>query len=406
MSGQLLKLADAVSLEPFAGRAEADELLARVTLSVITEPGDKFAGWLLERYKAAEVVTVLKNDFNFAELISGQDRIELQESFGDLSQLFRDARQRWQPRFSQKAVELALAAAARLGARVIVPTGALWPESLSDLHSGAPHCLWLRGDARVLKLADRSLAIVGSRLASSYGEVVTQEIVSAAVAENLAIVSGGAYGIDAIAHRATLALEGFTIAVLAGGIDRLYPAGNHELLTEIAASNALISEQAPGSSPTKWRFLQRNRLIAALGSATVVVEAGIRSGALNTVNHAKLLERPIGVVPGRIDSPQSTGCHELLRSSAGQVDAVQLIASPSQAVALALGESFSTAATAVKDLSALEKRVLDALGVRALNEMQIATKAGLTALELQQGLGGLELRGLILRAAKGWVKVD
>ena len=130
------------------------------------------------------------------------------------------------------------------------------------------------------------------------------------------IVSGGAYGIDAAAHRATLASGGVTVAFLAGGADRLYPAGNSELLRRIASEGVVAAELPPGSAPTRWRFLMRNRLIAAAASATVVVEAGHRSGSLNTAGHAAHMGRPLGAVPGSVLSPASAGCHRLIREYA------------------------------------------------------------------------------------------
>ena len=410
---QLLAMAQQVAVLEANGRPSeivtpeiAADLIARITFSVITEPGDKFAGWLVRRFEPVDVVEALQQGFNFTSLLSRQDRGELEQRFGDVERLLKDATERWKPRFTLTAVESAIKTASLLGAKVLAPESAYWPAGLGLLGEGSPHCLWLRGNPRVLAVADRSLSIVGSRLASNYGERVTTELVSAAVAENLSVISGGAYGIDAIAHRATLALDGFTVAVMAGGIDRLYPAGNFELLNEIAKSNLLVSEQAPGASPTKWRFLQRNRLIAALGCATIVVEAGIRSGALNTVNHATAIGRPVGVVPGRIDSPQSAGCNELLRTRSTMTEEVTLIASPAQAIELALGIDGIAPEAEELRLTEFEKRVLDALTTRGLDETRVATKAGLTLAELQIGLGGLELKGLITRVTKGWVKVD
>ncbi len=398
--GQIAKaLGGVVEQSVLDDEAQAAGVLARATFSVLTEPGDRFAGWLLARYPAVEVVETLQSDFDFRALLDGSARDQLSQLFGDTASLFAAARERWQPRLSFSAVEKALEAARRLGAQLIVPTHSHWPASISLLGEGAPHCLWVRGDTRVLPLVARALALVGSRLATSYGEMATTELVSVAVEKSLAIVSGGAYGIDAIAHRATLALDGFTVAVLAGGIDRLYPAGNLELLNKIGEQNILLTEQPPGASPTKWRFLQRNRLIAALGSATVVVEAGARSGALSTANHAIQIGRPVGAIPGRFDSPQSAGCHELIRRAHAT-----LIATPEQAIDLALGSESEALSPFEDSLGAIETRLLDALGSRALTIENIAFKAGLTSAELSIGLGNLELRGLIRRRGAGWVK--
>ena len=163
----------------------------------------------------------------------------------------------------------------------------------------APLALWIRGDARHFGRLDRSVALVGARAATGYGEHVAMESAAGLSDRGFVIVSGGAYGIDAAAHRAALASEGVTVAFLAGGVDRLYPAGNSELLRRIASEGVLVAELPPGSAPTRWRFLMRNRLIAAAASATVVVEAGRRSGSLNTAGHAAQMGRPLGAVPGQ-----------------------------------------------------------------------------------------------------------
>ena len=182
---------------------------------------------------------------------------------------------------------------------------------LGDLGDHAPLALWLRGDAAALSGA--GVAIVGARASSSYGEHVATELASELAGEGWTIVSGGAYGIDGTAHRAALRAGGITVAVLAGGIDRAYPAGHAQLFDRIAASGALVSEVACGGAPTRWRFLERNRIIGALADATVVVEAGWRSGSLNTAGHAAALGRPLGAVPGPVTSAASAGCHRLLR---------------------------------------------------------------------------------------------
>ena len=158
-----------------------------------------------------------------------------------------------------------------------------------------------------------TIALVGARAATGYGEHVAMESSAGLVDRGFAIVSGGAYGIDGMAHRAALASDGTTIAFLAGGVDRFYPLGHESLLSRIAQTGAVVSELPCGAAPTKWRFLQRNRLIAAASEATVVLEAGIRSGSLNTAGHAAALGRPLGAVPGPVTSPASAGCHRLLR---------------------------------------------------------------------------------------------
>ena len=150
---------------------------------------------------------------------------------------------------------------------------------------------------------------------TNYGEHVTIELVGGLVDRGFAIAAGGAYGIEGTAHRAALANGGKTIAVLAGGVDRFYPSGHETLLTRVVERGAVVSEVAPGTAPTKWRFLQRNRILAALGRTTVVVEAGWRSGSLNTAGHAAALGRPVGAFPGSVTSSASAGAHRLIRES-------------------------------------------------------------------------------------------
>lgn len=184
---------------------------------------------------------------------------------------------------------------------------ALYPQSLYDLRV-PPFALFYRGDISLLH-ATRRVAIVGARAATSYGEHATTSLVSALPHSTL-VVSGAAYGIDGAAHRTALSVGLPTVAFLAGGVDRPYPAGHADLISRIPL---VVSEVPVGSSPTKWRFLSRNRLIAALGQTTVVVEAGHRSGSINTAAHAESLRRPLGAVPGPITSVASAGCHRLMK---------------------------------------------------------------------------------------------
>ncbi|MFB9069969.1 DNA-processing protein DprA [Citricoccus parietis] len=199
----------------------------------------------------------------------------------------------------------------------MIPEDPGWPSGVDDLGPAAPVALWFRGAGPVPR-GSSTLAVVGSRDATGYGQSVTRNLAGGLAARGLTVMSGGAYGIDAMAHRAALASGTGTpptVAVMAGGLDRYYPAGNEDLLREVVAQGLLLSELPPGASPTRHRFLQRNRIIAALSAAVLVVEARWRSGAQNTAGHALGLGREVGVVPGPVTSPQSAGCHRLLRES-------------------------------------------------------------------------------------------
>ncbi|WP_022871646.1 DNA-processing protein DprA [Yaniella halotolerans] len=225
--------------------------------------------------------------------------------------------ERWRRKSSYLKPEQALDYIHNLGGRLVIPEDAEWPAALADLESTEPIGLWTLGE-RTVPPVDNIVGLVGSREATSYGDQATRMLAQKARKMGLTVLSGGAYGIDAQAHHQALETPGqhvATIAVLAGGLDRLYPAGNIELLRKIARQGLLISEMPPGMRPNRYRFLNRNRLIAALARATIVVEARYRSGALNTANHAHDLNRTVGAVPGPINVPSSAGCHRLIKET-------------------------------------------------------------------------------------------
>jgi len=207
-----------------------------------------------------------------------------------------------------------LANAAALGVRLVCPGDAEWPAALDDLGGRVPVALWVRGPVSLVEATAHSVSIVGSRAATPYGNRVASELAVELGDRGWSTVSGGAYGIDAAAHRGSLAAGVPTVAVLACGVDVSYPSGNRRLFEDIAGEGLLVSEWPPGSSPTRLRFLWRNRVIAALSVGTVVVEMGHRSGARRTCTEATRLGRYVMAVPGPVTSPVSVGCHGLLRS--------------------------------------------------------------------------------------------
>jgi len=209
----------------------------------------------------------------------------------------------------------------------IYPATDDWPDSLEDLVC-PPIALIVRGDVSLLK--SPQLAIVGTRNPTHYGVRVAQDFAAGFIDRNWCITSGGAYGIDAAAHKGALIAEGSTIAVLAAGIDINYPAGHARLFAEILESGAIVTEVMPGVSAIPSRFLTRNRLIAALSNATLVVEAAFRSGSLRTARDASELLRPVMAIPGPINSPTSEGCHRLIGERAAEIvtsvgDAVEFL---------------------------------------------------------------------------------
>jgi len=300
--------------EPYPDERSAVAAVARIALSAACEPGDTDAVALVAALGAREVLTAVTDDVAPEDVRSALEAVGA-PSIPTLARL-RDALARWRARLPGGPVWAPLHRGARVGAALVTPEHPLWPESVDELDHGAPLALWVRGDPGRLPLLSRSVALVGARAASGYGEHVALESAAGLSDRGFAIVSGGAYGVDAAAHRAALSSEQVTVAFLAGGVDRLYPAGNDDLLKRVARHGLLIAELPPGSTPTRWRFLMRNRLIAAASSATIVVEAGARSGSLNTAGHAAQLGRPLGAVPGPITSKASEGCHRLIREYA------------------------------------------------------------------------------------------
>ena len=372
------------------------EDFAAAAWTTISEPGDELAGLLrltlgasasldllIERTPASKISELLKNS-EHAELA--------QARFGRLNETIADGLERWLPRLSKTEVENALKVAATCHATFVSPENEAWPSGLSDLGLAMPAGLWVHGSLEHIK---PSVAIVGSRTATNYGAWVCAEFVSTLADRSVSLVSGGAFGIDAAAHRAANALGSPNFAVMAGGVDRFYPSSNADLLREVTANGAVIAELPPGARPTRWRFLQRNRLIAALGRATVVVEAGHRSGAINTANHAIAIGRNVGAVPGPINFSTSDGCHRLIREGTAQ-----LIASNADLFELmGLGRAETVDE---EPMGALELRALDALTNRFQNQVKLLEKAGLTSLELAIALGALELSGRAERDEHGF----
>ncbi|MFJ5962724.1 DNA-processing protein DprA [Pseudarthrobacter oxydans] len=314
---------------------------------------------------------------------------------------------RWHPRIPDLAPERDLATMARLGGRLIIPSDELWPVQLADLGIQEPICLWWRGQEQPLPGAATSIALVGSRDSTSYGASVTGDLAYSLAQRGFTVVSGGAYGIDAHAHRAALAgASGAvpTIAVMAGGVDRFYPSGNDDLLRAVSNQGAVLAEVPPGSAPTRYRFLQRNRIIAALSAVTVVVEARWRSGALNTAHHAETLGRAVGAVPGSVHSANSAGCHRLLRDGGAVcvTDAAEVaeLAGPSGS---ALPDPRHGQAAVQDGLTLEDLILLDALPLRSVTSVEkLSVVAGLAQDSVRAGLGRLGLLGLAVPERGGW----
>ena len=301
--------------------------------------------------------------------------------------------------------------AERRGVRFVIPGDVEWPTQLDDLaHSepvsdlgGVPIGLWVRGPVRLDQVID-STAVVGSRTSTTYGEHVASEIAAGVARAGHCVVSGAAFGIDQAAHRGALALDQPSIAVLACGVDRPYPSAHRSLIEHMAQVGAVISEVPLGCAPLKVRFLARNRLIASLTRGTVLVEAAIRSGALNTAGWAESLSRPVMGVPGPVTSAQSQGVHHWIRRGAAS-----LVTGPDDVLEVIGGmgdhllEPLREAERPRDRLTQRHKRVLEAVPVqRPAVLASIAAAAGVGLLEVQTALTYLAGRGFVVRSGDGW----
>jgi DNA processing protein len=364
------------------------ERLARLALSRLTEPGDPRVTRLVSELGAVRVHDHLARERDLAGMLTDvASRLAGLDPAADLER------------------------AARAGIRFVVPGDDEWPAQLADLdrcepvqdRGGIPLGLWARGPLRLDELAG-SVAVVGSRSATSYGADVAGEVSAHLAANDVGVVSGAAFGIDQAAHRGALAAKGHTAAVLACGVDRAYPTAHRELLDLIAREGVVVSELAPGCAPTRLRFLSRNRLIAGLSRGTVVVEAAVRSGALNTANWAERLNRVLVGVPGPVTSAPSQGVHQLLRSGSATLatcgaDVLELVGAPGRHLT-----ADERATPRPRDrLSARDAQVLDAVPVTlGAAADSIARAAGIGLVDVRRALGRLEKCGLVVACAGGW----
>jgi DNA processing protein len=388
-------------MSPAASPALSQARLARAALTYLAEPGDSALGALLAICPPDEVLAAIK-----ADLLPGTGP-GCGDSPASRAALER-ALSRWRVRLPALPGDADIAAACRDGIRLVCPGDPEWPGGLDQLDQTRPYALWLRGDADLRSSCQRSVSIVGSRAATGYGAHVAGEIAADLAERGWAVVSGGAYGVDAAAHRGALATRGITIAVLACGVDYPYPAGHAELFATIAAHGLVVSEWPPGRHPARMRFLVRNRAIAALTCGTVIVEAGERSGALNTARHAADLGKPLMAVPGPVTSAQSTGCHRIIREWSascvtGAADIIDLLSPIGVVDAPEHGRPARDPGPSRDDLDADSARVLDAFPARgSAGNSTIAVEAGVDLDTLLRCLGVLAGYGFIERCDGGW----
>ncbi|MBM9460406.1 DNA-protecting protein DprA [Nocardioides sp. zg-536] len=373
---------------PGSGADRDAERLARATISMVVEPGDLRCLGLTGRLGGVEFLDVLRRHPDL--------RPELAAASARLAEV--------EP-------ERTLEQAERQGIRFVIPGDEEWPEQLEDLTEAGelqqrgevPAGLWVKGPLRLDRLG-RSVAIVGSRSATTYGDQLASDLAAVVAAAGHPVVSGAAFGIDYAAHRGAVGAGAATVAVLACGVDRAYPAAHRDMLRYLGENHAVVSEAPLGASPFRIRFLARNRVIAALTRGTVVVEAAVRSGALNTASWAERLNRVVMGTPGPLTSVASQGVNQLLRSGAatlvtGPDDVLELLGSA--------GENLTQELRAPEQerdrLSVPERQVLDAVPVlEPAPTASIAFVAGLGAPQVAHFLEGLEERGLVEARAGGW----
>ncbi len=283
--------------------------LARVALTWLAEPGTRSVHRLVDQLGATAALDLLLDGGAPEEGL--RDSVAARSGAGDARAVAAEA----------------LARGDRLGARVVIPGDDEWPASIEhlrtlrlpeahrrvDRETAPPLCFWVRGPWPLAEVLERSVAVVGARAATPYGTHVATDLGYGLADRDWTVVSGGAFGIDAAAHRGALNAGGRTVAVLACGVDRPYPIGNTALFDRIADTGLLVSEWPPGAEPLRPRFLIRNRVIAAVTQGTVLVEAAARSGATQTTRRAIALNRRAMVVPGPVTSAMSVGAHEMLR---------------------------------------------------------------------------------------------
>ena len=332
--------------------------------------------------------------------------------------------------------EVDLAAAERNGIRLLTPADAEWPHfafaalqatgqrRVAQWQAGVrtrpqrgelipPLALWVRGNGPLATVGLRSVAVVGSRAATAYGEHIASEISYGLAQRDVVVVSGGAYGVDAAAHRGALAAGGSSVLVSAGGLDRPYPSGHRHLYDRTAEQGVLVSERPPGSAPHRQRFLSRNRLIAALGAATLVVEAAHRSGALNSAGYARDLGRPVLAVPGPVTSAMSAGCHRLIQR---EEDPARLVTSVAEVLSYCgsaeVEEDQSApgiadrppAQRAYDSLDLVARSVLDGFPGRgrSVTEAELSRLSGQPISQVIAALPVLQAAGLITAAREGY----
>lgn len=378
---------------PSPPRTDTDRW-CRVALCRLAEPGDGLIARLLPELGAARLYDLLRNP-------EGDVRA---------AEMQRDVAARLASIDPDRILETAQAC----GMRFVVPGDEEWPACVDDLghvgevqgRAGAPIGLWVRGPLHLARAIDEAgaAAVVGCRDATHYGAEIAAEIAASCARAGLAVISGAAIGIDAYGHRGALAVGGPTIAVLACGADRAYPAGHERLIDRIASEGAVVSEATPGATVTRMRFLARNRIIAAMARGTVVVEAALRSGSLNTANWADRLNRQVMGVPGPVGSAQSEGVHRLLRGGATVVTRGAEVLEVLGVSGEHLDEVPRAPARPRDRLSVRDRQILDAVPLAAAADTVSVARLAATRVQMvSSALNRFAALGLVERVPGGWI---
>lgn len=394
MSAHLAGAPDPTTVDSSGGprpTVDDEERYARAWLSRSAEPGDRRLWAFVETYGAPATMRALR---------SGQAPEPLRALAGE--------------RATEDRTEQDLDLARRRGIRLVVPGDPEWPiQQLRPMYHAAgsgstslvpPLALWVRGSGPIAEAVASAVAMVGSRAATEYGVTVTGNLAYALANRGWTVISGGAFGIDAAAHRAALAAGGRTVAVLAGGLDKAYPPGNAALFERISETGLLISEWPPGCAPMRRRFLIRNRVVAGLAAGAIVVEAAARSGAQSTAARTRELGQPLMVVPGSVLSAMSVGCLALLRTGGVRpVGTVEHVLEEIGRIGDDLAPPEPGPVDTRDDLDPTQRAVLDAVPVRRpVPPERIAVAAGVAVADVLRALPALELSDLVELTDRGW----
>ncbi|WP_406067154.1 DNA-processing protein DprA [Micromonospora sp. NBC_01638] len=382
--------------------ADEERKLARVALTWLAEPGTRAVHHLVERLGPVATLDLLLDGGSPDGWL--HTTVAARSAAGDARAVAAEALDR----------------ADRLGARLVTPDDEEWPARVAGLatlqlpdatrrvdgETAPPLCFWVRGSWPLGEALERSVAVVGARAATGYGQHVATELGYGLAERDWTIVSGGAFGIDAAAHRGALNAGGLTVAVLACGLDRPYPMGNAALFDRIADTGLLVSEWPPGAEPLRPRFLIRNRVIAGGTLGTVVVEASARSGATQTARRAIYTNRVAMVVPGPVTSAMSVGAHELLREFPAKARLVTGVAHVLEEVGRIGADLAPLARGPQRPADALDddaRSLLEALPRRgAMGVDRLAARAGVDLRTALRKLSLLEELAMVVRRDDGY----